>query len=161
MKYSHIVALFLLAFSFALNTPVEAQTIEAHAVITMNDGQERIFYLQDDDQFAFEGQDRLLITNQGVTEGIDIDDIRKIVFVDTMGADEVLDGEPYIFPNPVRKSLCIGNIEQSQTISIYSIDGHLLRQFQANANESVDLGSLAAGMYILRVDEKNFKLMKL
>lgn len=138
-----------------------AQSVEVHVVVTLNDGVEHVYLLTDDDQFSFEGQENLLITSQGSTESIAIDNIRNIVFVDTTDSYEILDGSPYFYPNPAKKSITIGNIGQNQMVSIYSIDGHLAMQFQANANERIDISQLQAGMYLIKIGHRNHKLWKL
>ena len=139
----------------------KAQSVTLHAVVTRADGQAQHFYLNENDLFSFEGQDMLVISTQGSTAQLILDEIRKIEFIDVTGTQELHAGEPFFYPNPVNKTIVIGNIENGQTVSIYSLEGRLLRQFKANANEQTDLGNLPTGMYILNINDKNLKLMKL
>lgn len=156
-----LIPLFLFGLLFGWHAQVIAQSTELHAVVTMTNGQEQHFYLNEDDQFSFDGQDILVISTQGSTTQLNLDDIRKIEFIDVTGTQELQAGEPFFYPNPVNKTIVIGNIENGQTVSIYSIEGRLLRQFKANANEPIDLSDLPSGMYVLNTSDKNLKLLKL
>ncbi len=49
----------------------------------------------------------------------------------------------------------INNIEISSTIDIYSLNGTLITQVQANNNTSLDLGQYAKGIYILNIHNNN------
>ena len=153
-----ILFLFLISFGFLLG--VKAQSVELRAIVTMTDGQEQQYFLTEDDQISFEGQETLVITTQGTTVQINIDDIRKIEFVDVMEAQEINASSPFFYPNPVSKAITFGNIEHNQLIRICSVEGRLVREFQANPNERIDLSSLAPGVYVMRINDLNFKLLK-
>ena len=153
--------IFLAAWTLLWILPGHAQSVELHALVTYNNGQEQTFYLADDDRIAFEGQETLVIHSQGSTTSILIDDIRKIEFMDVTGTQELTADTPFFYPNPVKQSIILSNIEDGQTVSIYSIEGRLTRQFKAVANEPIDLGNLPAGIYTLNINDKNLKLLKL
>ena len=161
MKHTRYFQLIMFLILIGCSLGVKAQAIELHALVTLNNGQEQQYYLTEDDLFSFQGQETLIINTQGSTVEINIDDIRKIEFVDVTGTKEFQTDAPFFYPNPVKKTLIISNIEDGQTVSIYSLEGHLIRQFQAKSNELIDLGDLPSGMYILNLGDKNFKLLKL
>lgn len=161
MKRTHLSRLILFLILLGCRLGVKAQAVELHALVTLNNGQEQQYYLTEEDRFSFEGQETLIINTQGSTVEIDIDDIRKIEFVDVTGTKELQADSPFFYPNPVKKTLFLSNIEDGQTVSIYSLEGRLMRQFQAKAHELVNLGDLPTGMYILNLGDKNFKLLKL
>lgn len=140
--------------------PSHAQTMEIRALVTLNNGEEQLYVLDEEDYLAFEGQQTLLITNLGTTYRINIDDIRKIEFVDITDIHESQASTPFFYPNPVERYFAIGNIEDNQAVSIYSLEGRLLFQFTATPNEPIDLGHLPTGLYILRILDKNLKLLK-
>ena len=153
--------LFLTAWIFLWILPGHAQSVELHAVVTLTNGQEQTFYLTEEDRFSFDGQESLVIHTQESTTSIAIDDIRKIEFVDVTETQELTTGSPFFYPNPVKKTIILGNIDDNQIVSIYSLEGRLVRQLKANANEPIDLGNLPAGIYTLNVNDKNLKLLKL
>lgn len=161
MKKLFLATLLFFATVFGFLFTCNAQSVEIHAIVTLNNGQEQTFYLTENDQIAFEDQETLVIHVQETTERIAIDDIRKIEFTDITGTEEVLTETPRFFPNPVKHSIILGNIDDGQQISIFSLEGRLLRQFEAHANEPIDLSGLSAGMYILNLNERNYKLLKL
>ena len=156
-----LTALFLLVVLFGWSHPAHAQSVELHAVVTLTNGQEQTFYLTEEDRFSFDGQEALVIHSQGCTTSIAIDDIRKIVFDDVTGTQELTADSPFFYPNPVKKTIILGNIDDNQIVSIFSLEGRLIRQFKAVANEPIDLGSLPAGIYTLNINDKNLKLLKL
>ena len=161
MKKQLLTALLFLATVFGFLTASKAQSVELHAIVTLNNGQEQTFYLTEDDQFAFEGQETLVISAQGSIERISIDDIRKIEFTDVTGTEESPAKSPLFFPNPVKSTIVLGDIDNGKIIRIYSIEGRLLRQFEAPANKQLDLSDLPSGLYIMNLGEKNYKLLKL
>lgn len=152
--------LFFTTLTLLWILPSQAQNLEIRALVTLNSGEEQLFVLNEDDNLAFEGQQTLLITNLGTTHQINIDDIRRIEFVDITNTNESPSSTPFFYPNPVERYFAISNIENNQTISVYSLEGRLLLKKQANANEPIDLGKLPPGLYVLRIIEKNLKLLK-
>ena len=158
MTLKRFFILMTLTLLWAL--PYHAQSVEVRALITLNNGEEQLYTLSQDDQLAFEGQETLLIILQGSTYRINIDDIRKIEFVDITGTEETHTGAPLFYPNPVERYFALGNIENDQTVSVYSLEGRMLYQTQANPNEPIDLDKLAPGLYILNVNGHNQKLLK-
>lgn len=160
LKYLTI-PLLLAAMLLGWNQKTNAQSVELHALITTTDGQEQLFYLTEDDQLSFEGQETLTINSQGTTAQFNIDDIQKIEFVDVTATKENAALQPFLYPNPVRNTLVIGNINDDQSINIYALDGRWIQQIEVHANQPIDLSGLHAGMYILNMGEKNYKLLKL
>ena len=162
LMYKHFpITLLLFAMLLGWQLQAYAQSVEIHAVVTLNNGQEQYFDLTENDQFSFDGQESLIIHSQGTTMQFSIDDIRKITFDDATDTEEFQTGNPFLYPNPVEKAFAIGNIEDGQMVYIYSIEGRLLQQFQAKANTPIDLSSLPKGMYVVNINEKNLKLIKL
>ena len=151
---------FLTAWSLLWFLPSHAQIVEIRALLTLNNGEEQLYVLSENDQLAFEGQETMVITTQGLTHRINIDDIRKIEFVDITNTNESQAANPFFYPNPVERYFAIGNIENDQTVGIYSLEGRLLLEKQVGANEPIDLGNLPSGLYILRILDKNLKLLK-
>lgn len=152
--------LFLTAWMLFWFLPSYAQSVEIRTLLTLNNGEEQLYVLSENDQLAFEGQEALVITTQGITHRVSIDEIRKIEFVDLTGTNEAQTDGPFFYPNPVEKYVAIGNLEAPQNVRVYSLDGRLLFEKQVSANEPIDLGNLPAGLYILNILDKNLKLLK-
>lgn len=161
MKKTLLFQFMLILALAGYSIGAKAQSLELHAVITMTDGQQQMYYLTEDNHFSFEGQETLVINTQGSTVELNIDDIRKIELVDITGTEELQAGTPFFYPNPVKRTLILGNVESGQTVCVYSPEGRLLREFKVQANVVIDLGDLPAGMYILNICDKNLKLLKL
>ncbi|MBP5574011.1 MAG: T9SS type A sorting domain-containing protein [Bacteroidales bacterium] len=152
--------IILTALTLLWILPSLAQSVEVKTLVSLHNGEEQLYVLDENDLLSFEGQQTLLITNLGTTHRIPIDDIRKIEFVDITDTHESQTNTPFLYPNPVERYLILGNIEEGQTVSVYSLEGRLLLELKANANEPIDLGNLPSGLYILRILDKNLKLLK-
>ena len=65
-----------------------------------------------------------------------------------------------LFPNPVRNKLSVTMAQQAE-ISVYNLNGqlHIRQQLNAGSN-TLDLSSMPAGVYIVRIGGKSFKLIK-
>ncbi len=61
-----------------------------------------------------------------------------------------------VYPNPVRNMLNIDNLSTEANISIYNMAGQLVISEQAvSGTNSIDLSSLSAGLYIVRMQDGN------
>ena len=159
-QYKQLVLLLAMLLSGFASRAL-AQTVELHTLITLKDGQQQEYYLTEDDRISFEGQEKLVINTQGSAIQVAIDDIQRIEFVDTLGETEIEASSPFFYPNPVKNTLVLGNVEGQQLIRVYTAEGRLVKLLNAKANEKVDVSNLTAGMYILNINGKNFKLLKL
>ncbi|WP_033958661.1 T9SS type A sorting domain-containing protein [Psychroserpens jangbogonensis] len=66
-----------------------------------------------------------------------------------------------IYPNPAKEVLHISNFLISSHYSIYSITGKLIES-NSNLSESIDVSYLKAGLYFLKIDDKQIiKFIKL
>jgi hypothetical protein len=61
-----------------------------------------------------------------------------------------------VFPNPAKETLHISNPNKKQAqVIVYSLIGKPLLQYQlSNASETIDISSLANGIYILKIDNQ-------
>jgi hypothetical protein len=51
--------------------------------------------------------------------------------------------------------------EQQVLVSIFSLNGQKLMQQQMSTSESIDVSSLAKGIYIIKINETSYKFSKL
>ena len=65
-----------------------------------------------------------------------------------------------LFPNPVRNKLSVTMAQQAE-ISVYNLNGqlHIRQQLNAGSN-TLDMSSMPAGVYIVRIGGKSYKLIK-
>lgn len=65
-----------------------------------------------------------------------------------------------LFPNPVKEKLSI-TLTSESIANVYSLSGqlHIRKQLNTGSN-TLDMSNMPAGIYILRIDGKSFKLIK-
>ena len=63
-----------------------------------------------------------------------------------------------VLPNPTSDFINLG--EYSGSIKIYDLKGSLVFAHNAIANERIDISSLQNGIYVLKTQTENFKLIK-
>jgi hypothetical protein len=73
-------------------------------------------------------------------------------------AAENNDGEITVYPNPTDGKVYISHIADDKMIFVYNISGTFL--FSVKGNE-VDFSPFPSGMYLLRIDNKVIKVIKL
>lgn len=70
-----------------------------------------------------------------------------------------------VFPNPAVSGLTLsreGAGEVPSEVRLYSLDGRLMASTTwSGPSLTLDLGAFAAGMYMLQIDDKTFKITKL
>lgn len=141
---------------------LSAQT-DVYATITMNDGSTQNYHLDENCQIKFGSEDFLWIITPDGKESIQIalNDIRKITFDDLAGTNEDVANTFGIFPNPFHNQFVVKGLVGTSTMSIYAIDGRLVRQCQVENGQVIDLAELNSGLYLVNIGTQNLKMMKL
>lgn len=123
--------LLLAAFIFGLLLRMTAQSTQI--IVFLNDGTEQTYNLVKADRLYFEDNTKLVIEEVTApsTVTIPLSDIRKITCSEIVGTTENPDLATSLYPNPVHDMLTIHNLQGKQTISIYAIDGRLMKTFEA------------------------------
>ena len=88
-------------------------------------------------------------------------DIRKITCHELEGTDEDQVSEGSIFPNPVHDMMILRNLDRKQMVSIFAIDGRLVKSFEAVENQLIDISDLPSGLYLVKTYSSTLKMIKL
>ena len=161
MKVLSKRGLLLIITFLGMVFPLAAQTTQL--VVTMTDGTEQTFVMNEDDRLYFEDNTNLII-EQNVyksTTTIALADIRKMTCTETQGTEENAGQSLCIFPNPVHDVLTLRNLAGMQTISIYGIDGRLTKTFEASGEQAIDISELPIGLYFVKTQSNTLKMIKL
>lgn len=152
-----LLLLFLLA---GLLCPGKAQDVTL--VVTTNNGQEQAFHLSENGQMHFENGERLIIEDgAGVIATFQLADIRKLVCPEPMGMKESSEETLQLIPNPGHNHVIIKNLSGHCQGRIYTLDGRMVKAFEADEGMSLNISDLSEGMYLLNIDGQTLKLMKL
>jgi uncharacterized repeat protein (TIGR02543 family) len=66
-----------------------------------------------------------------------------------------------LYPNPATTTLNLGNLPQNSEISIFSMDGKLMKQQNTTTSESaIDIEGFPKGMYLLKVNSKEGSILQ-
>lgn len=140
---------------------MEAQSTQV--IVTLNDGTEQSYIMVEADRMYFE-DNTILVIEMGEyknTVKIPLADIRKLTCLETEGTNENEATALSIFPNPVHDALVIRNLQGSQTVSIYALDGRLMKTFAASGEQAIDISDLAMGIYLVKTESATLKMIKL
>lgn len=95
-----------------------------------------------------------VLLNDGTTDGT----YTKLLFAkDITSIDEVGEVSVYVFPNPVSNTLNIQGVEETASLSVYSLSGKCVLQ---ETGTEIDVTSLHQGTYILRINNQYVKFIK-
>lgn len=153
--------LLLLALIMGMAFGMEAQSTQV--VVTLNDGTEQSYIMVEADRMYFE-DNTILVIEMGEyknTVKIPLADIRKLTCLETEGTNENEATALSIFPHPVHDALVIRNLQGSQTVSIYALDGRLMKTFAASGEQAIDISDLAMGIYLVKTESATLKMIKL
>ena len=161
MKHTMHRGLLLAAFIFGLFFRMTAQSTQI--VVFLNDGSEQTYLMAEADRLYFEDNTKLVIEKESTksTVTIPLSDIRKITCAETVGTAENHDLALSIFPNPVHDVLTFRNLQGKQTVSLYALDGRLIKTFEASGNQSIDISDLPIGLYLVKTQSSTLKMIKL
>ena len=161
MKHIFQRGLLLTAFIFGLFFCMAAQSTQI--VVFLNDGTEQTYNLAEADRLYFEDNTKLVI-EQGVyktTVKIPLTDIRKITCHETEGISEASSTPIHLFPNPVHDFVILHNLQEEQSISIYALDGRMVKSVEAIDDRPIDISDLPIGIYLVRTESQILKMIKL
>ena len=162
MKQIFHHGLLLIAFVFGLFFQMAAQSTQM--IVTLNSGEEKTFLMMEDDRVYFEDNVKLVIEQGVYTKEITriaLADIRKIVCRETESTSENPELALGIYPNPVHDVLTFRNLQGKQSISLYALDGRLIKSFEAYGNQAVDVSDLPMGLYLVKTQTRTLKMIKL
>ena len=141
---------------------VNAQGTLVALVVTTTDNEELTYLLTEESRLYFENGETLVI-NDGAdaTMTFELAKIRKIVCTEVTGTTENEAPMATVFPNPTHNRFMVKNLAEPCHARIFSLDGRLVKAFDAQDGDVIDISELAEGMYLLSINGLTLKLMKL
>jgi hypothetical protein len=153
--------LFLMAFSMALRAQGQGFYIRT------TDLKVKAFDLTTLQSLSFQNNSLVLKKTTGSSETFNLSTVKELYFsslytsseiVSVVGKEEKLSA----YPNPANTTIKIVNAPQKMAqVSVIGMDGHTALQTQVSAeNATINISSLARGLYIIRVNNQAFKFIK-
>lgn len=93
--------------------------------------------------------------NQIITKGSTVTKDPSILAVNDATKNEIR-----IYPNPVKDQLSVDGIVKDESYEIFSVDGKLVKSGTISSKNSIGVNTLAKGVYLLKIAEKNLKFIK-
>ena len=156
--YKRSIALLLL---LGLCLTFHAQSLQVHAIITMNDGTEFVYDFDENARLSFADDQHLFIDANGEAIQLSLDAIRKISFEETEELPESYGNNIILMPNPARTQFTVSHLEGQQLLRIYALDGRMMDSRLIGDGERIDITSFPAGIYLVRIGNSSHKIIKL
>ena len=151
----------LLTFIIGLFLYGNAQSTEVQFIITTIDGLEQTYPLTGGNHIWFENGTTLDLEIGDVIIEYALADIRKITCCELENLSEKQSTSAYLFPNPVHDAFLLYNLGNNQTISIYTLDGRLVKSVEVTENQPIDISNLPLGLYFVKTNSCTLKMIKL
>ena len=143
----------LMALLFGIAFQANSQSTNVTLVVTTTDGTEHLYQLTEESQLYFEDGLHLVIEDGiGNTETYPLSDIQKMVCTEITATEEMASSELMLLPNPMHDSFILHNLAEEGIARIYSLDGRLVKTFQASEGMVVDMSAFSQGMYLLHIN---------
>lgn len=154
MQHHIIKSLAVIALGLLLHLPAVAQTTVVATGGTVENSRYSISYSVGQVTVGSDITETLRL-NEGVQQPLTVEDV---------SINETDSPTPIaVYPNPTTMSVTLrreGDANSAE-VRIYSLDGRLLHTTQWDGTSlSIDLNSFAAGVYMLHVNNKTYKITK-
>lgn len=138
---------------------------KAHFMLSnMKNGTANFLSLSEINEFTFDNNNMIINLKNGTIETLFINDIKNLRFTSTITniRNSFLSGQLKVYPNPVINHLFIENIsETGSMVELYTVDGmQILKKMLTPEENVLDFNQFPKGVYILKTNNKNFKLLK-
>ena len=161
MKQIFQRGLLLLVLTIGLVFHLAAQS--TLMTIYFNDGTERTYYMSEDDRVYFEDNETLVveIAPTAKSERFNLADIRKITCSETEAVSEATSTPLWLSPNPVHDFVILHNLSGRQPVSIYALDGRVMKSLETTEGQHIDISDLPVGLYLVKIQSCILKMIKL
>ena len=144
MRMKRLLLLMLLAGSYIT---MQADQVQA-LIVQLKNGSQTAFFLKDKPQVKFDGTNLKVTSTVGDTS-FALSDVLRFTYAkkDPTGIGDVL---------------VISQLKANGDVSVYALDGKLLRQLKAShaGTYRLNLSELPAGLYLVKADNVTYKIVK-
>lgn len=134
---------------------------QKHITIQYRDNQEITYSINQNSKLTFLDNQLIISQALGNIYYFDIDNIRKVYFSNSNSLSNIpAQNNIKLYPNPSKSQISLSNINSKTLISIYNIKGELMMSEIIYQDKSINISNLSNGIYIVKVGNKEFKLVK-
>lgn len=154
---------FFIALALSLLT-ANMLWAQASVTVTLNSGTTTTYNIASTGGLYFSNGNIKIATSSVSAGTVDIllSDIAHISLASNAGIENAETSHLAIYPNPVTNSFVVSGMSEGEhQIALYSIEGKMMLQTMCQNGESFNIGNLQQGIYIIRVENNVYKLIKL
>lgn len=118
-------------------------------------------HVMSSDSKIYYSDTQIFIKSNGETVSYNLSELRKAYFSVNDDVNEVDNQQFAIYPNPATDVLRINNLSDNQHVTIYSIDGKMVKKFTMSAESEINISDLQPGLYIIGVGNEFSKFIKM
>lgn len=118
-------------------------------------------YVMSTDSKIYYSDTQLFLDNNGETVSFNLSSLRKAYFSEVQDIIETDSQHLTIYPNPAKDILRIKNISDNQEVTIYSINGAMVKRAIVSDDAAINVSDLRAGLYIIGVGNEFSKFIKM
>lgn len=118
-------------------------------------------YVMSSDAKIYYSDTQLFLDNNGTTVSYNLSELRKAYFTTFDNTNEIDNQQLAIYPNPAKDVLRIANIADNQEVTIYSINGAVIKRVIVSEDDEVNISELRPGMYIVSAGNMFPKFIKM
>ena len=104
---------------------------------------------------------QLFFDDNGTTVTYNLSDLRKAYFSAPQSTEEIENQQLALYPNPAKDVLNIKNLADNQEVTIYSINGSVVKKMIASGDAEINISELRPGMYVMSAGNLVSKFIKM
>lgn len=97
----------------------------------------------------------------GAPYAFEVASIRKITLDHPLSIEDIVTSDLKIYPNPANSHIKIESSQDLNPYQIYAMDGRLMLSGICQNGESINVGDLSKGLYLIKVNGQTYKISKL
>lgn len=160
MRKKRLPTIILLVLMFVV-CHANAQSI---LIIKKADNTQQAYNLSDIQKLTFSDTNLVVNVIDGTTPTLAKSEVKSIVFNNEnsgIGEDLADETKVIVFPNPSSDFIYVEtNKEEASEITIYNTQGQLVIRAKMPSGYPINISSLVAGVYVLKVENQTIKLLK-
>ena len=118
-------------------------------------------HIMSSDAKIYYSDTQLFIKSNGETISYNLSDLRKAYFSTNDKVENIENQQLAIYPNPAKDIIRIKNLADNQLVTVYSINGAIVKKVIASGDTEINISELHAGLYIIGVGNAFSKIIKM